>query len=115
MLSDRLVRYLFLIACLVNINKLFSQNQQVFQLNNEWQFYQADNAEKHKTSVPGIIFTDLFYNKITGDPFYGCNSENVRWVEDEDWIYENIFSADDSLLKRNHIELVFEGWILMQK
>ena len=90
----------YIINCQTNINTF---------LHYDWILRNSINSKIFPARVPGNIYTDLFQNKLIGNPFYGCNSENLKWIENEDWIYENTFTVDEVFLKNNHIELIFEG------
>jgi beta-mannosidase len=104
------MRFIFSILVLFcYIHGVFSQATDFAFLNVNWTFYNSNNSLKYPAQIPGSIFTDLLENKIIDDPFLGCNSENLRWVEDEEWVYETRFNAVDNLLKNEHIDLIFEG------
>lgn len=90
-------------------NLVWSQMFSDLSLDNNWYFHKENDQNIYPASVPGNIFTDLFDNKIIGDPFYGCNADNLRWVENETWIYENTFDIDNKFLGNDHIEMIFEG------
>jgi beta-mannosidase len=59
--------------------------------------------------VPGCVHTDLLRAKKIADPFYGTNEKDQQWIEHTDWEYRSSFVADDALLARERVELVFEG------
>lgn len=101
-------KFIFLLLSLLVFN-VKSQNKIQYPLISNWYFYNTKDTLKYKAKVPGNVFTDLFFNKVIDDPFYGCNSENIQWIEDEDWVYETFFNADHELLNNEHIYLIFEG------
>src|SRR5437867_5960279 len=59
--------------------------------------------------VPGTVHTDLLANRIIPDPFYRMNELDVRWVEDQQWLYRKAFVAGNSILEEERIYLVAEG------
>jgi beta-mannosidase len=74
-----------------------------------WKFRQAGSAEWRPATVPGCVHTDLLKNKMIGDPFYRDNEKNLQWIGKTDWEYETSFAVTSSLLKRENIEMVFDG------
>ena len=45
-------------------------------------------AQSFAASVPGEVRLDLLRaGRLQGDPFYGRNNDQSRWVEDRDWWY----------------------------
>lgn len=79
------------------------------EINQGWQFHQAEKPEWFPATVPGIVHTDLFDNKIIGDPFYRTNEKDLQWIDKIDWEYKTIINVDKDLLNRENIELVFKG------
>ncbi len=79
------------------------------QLELNWKFRQVGTSPWYPASVPGNVFTDLYKNKLIEDPFYSDNEKELQWVEKKSWEYRCDFNGDTSLLKRKHIEVVFEG------
>lgn len=83
-------------------------------LNYGWEFRQRLNdsvaqATWHPAQVPGVLHTDLLVNKLIPDPYFRSNEATLQWIENADWEYRNTFQATPDILKRDHIELVFEG------
>ena len=85
-----------------------SQNISV-ELSSEWRFRKAGDAEWMNAKVPGTVHTDLLLNKKIPDPFFGDNEKKLQWIDTCEWEYETWFNVNDSVLQRNHAELVFEG------
>jgi beta-mannosidase len=84
-------------------------------LNDNWEFRQRlDSPASTETAwqpaqVPGVVHTDLLRNKLIADPFYRSNESTLQWIENASWEYRSTFQATPDVLKRSHIELVFEG------
>ncbi len=60
-------------------------------------------------TVPGCVHTDLIANKVIEDPFYRDNEKRLQWIGKTNWIYQLSFDVSDETLKRQNIELVFNG------
>jgi beta-mannosidase len=78
-------------------------------LDGVWQFREAGKGEWRRASVPGSVHTDLLANRLVEDPFYRDNEQKLQWVGKTDWEYRTTFDAPAALLRRRHVELVFEG------
>ncbi len=78
-------------------------------LHSGWKFSQAGRVDWHPAIVPGCVHTDLLRNKMIDDPFFRDNEEKLQWIGKTDWEYETAFDATPELLKRENIELVFDG------
>ncbi len=79
------------------------------EINQGWQFRQVGETAWFPATVPGIVHTDLFNNKIIEDPFFRTNEKDLQWIDKADWEYKTIIKVDKKLLKRENIELVFKG------
>jgi beta-mannosidase len=84
-------------------------------LNPGWEFRQKTDSvartegKWYPAEVPGVVHTDLLRNKIIPDPFFRSNEAGLQWIENASWEYRSTFEATPEILKRNHIDLVFEG------
>lgn len=78
-------------------------------INAGWQFREAGKDAWHAATVPGCIHTDLLANKLIEDPFYRDNEQKQQWIGKTDWEYQTHFTVTPATLKREHLELVFEG------
>lgn len=77
---------------------------------NAWYFYYQ--GKSYKAHVPGCIHTDLRYNDLIVDPYYGTNEERIQWVSDTIWTYTT--TLDSKMLRRlgrqsDSVWLVFDG------
>ncbi|MDR1113353.1 MAG: hypothetical protein LBL18_06320, partial [Bacteroidales bacterium] len=71
-----------------------------------WHFnYQT---ESYAAQVPGSIYTDLLYNQLIKDPFFGCNEDSLQWVSQQEWVYSAVFDRND-IPQNIYNELVFNG------
>ncbi len=78
-------------------------------LHRGWKLLHPLRKQWIPAEVPSSVHTDLLRAKLIPDPFWGSNEEQLQWIEEEDWIYSATFTADASLLKREHVDLVAEG------
>lgn len=106
MIFSRIVSLLFL------FNVIFSWNgrsEEIIPLDKGWTFKNLKKTDWKPATVPGVIHLDLLKNGEIDDPYKGNNEITQRWIEFEDWEYKTNFTADSALLRKKHIELVFEG------
>ncbi len=62
-----------------------------------------------KATVPGSAQTDLLALKKLPDPYLADNEAKVQWVGLSDWQYRTEITVTAETLKRDHIEMVFDG------
>jgi beta-mannosidase len=80
-----------------------------YSLDQGWSFRQADKAEWRSAEVPGVVQTDLLRHGLIPDFMHGSNIDSVQWVELKDWEYRRALLVHDSLLRHEHLDLVFKG------
>ena len=81
-------------------------------LDRDWQFRQTPTAEAtpwHHATVPGDIHLDLLANSLIPEPFLRDNESRLQSLADSSWQYRTSIHADAALLRRPHIEIVFDG------
>jgi beta-mannosidase len=100
---------LFLFTALIISCQIPVQNSKIVELNKGWQFIHNENEKHYPASVPGSIHTDLLSNTLIDDPFFGCNENDLQWIEERDWHYFSYFNVKSDLLKFKNISIVFEG------
>lgn len=74
-----------------------------------WSFSAVDSVAWMPARVPGCVHTDLLAAGCIGDPFWRDNEFRQQWIDKRDWMYRTVFRADEELLNRRHVELLFEG------
>jgi len=103
---------IIIITTVLSLIMLFSCNQKStrkkIDLNSGWEFYFDKTDKWYPASVPGNIHTDLLANGLIEDPFYGTNSDSLKWISDMDWKYRTEFDIAPEFYSRN-LELVFDG------
>ena len=78
-------------------------------LDTGWQFREVGKDTWHPATVPGCVHTDLLNDKLIDDPFYRDNEQKLQWIGKTDWEYQTTFNVTPEILRRAHIDLVFEG------
>lgn len=78
-------------------------------ISDAWQFRKAGSTKWYAATVPGTVHTDLLNSKQIKDPFYRTNEKQQQWIDKEDWEYKTKFNADQGLLNKTNISLLFEG------
>lgn len=78
-------------------------------LNDGWSFAQVGKEQWYSAEVPGVVQTDLLRHGLIPDFYKGSNIDSVQWIEHEGWTYRRIITADDTLLRHGHLDLVFKG------
>ncbi|MES2127330.1 MAG: glycoside hydrolase family 2 protein [Pseudomonadota bacterium] len=62
-------------------------------------------ASWYAATVPGVVHTDLFANKLIPDPYVGAPEAGLQWIGLADWEYRTTFDAPQA----TRSDLVFEG------
>ena len=81
----------------------------VVELHDNWQFKKVSDSIWHSAAVPGNVHSDLLNNELIEHPFIGNNEEELQWISESDWEYRLSFKLDNKTLRKEHIELSFEG------
>lgn len=81
----------------------------VKNLHEGWKYRQARLTNWYPATVPGVVHTDLLQNKIIEDPFFRLNERGLQWIDKEDWVYETCFTLAADMMRKENMELVFEG------
>ena len=81
----------------------------VIPIKTAWQFREVGKEQWYPASVPGSVHTDLLANKLIDDPFYRDNEKKQQWIGKTDWEYQTTMVIPPEVMKRERVELVFEG------
>lgn len=103
-----LIRVFIFFAFVLLALSAISQNK-VIEIASPWQFKQIDKTEWYPAKVPGNVFIDLLGAGLIKDPYYADQVNESRWVEKKNWEYKTSFECDQSLLRNDHIDLIFDG------
>jgi beta-mannosidase len=95
--------------CISSCNTLEKDLPIFTEINKNWEFKAVESLDWKTASVPGNVFADLLAHAIIEKPFKKNNEEKVRWVSKKNWEYKTTFTLSDALLKKENIELIFEG------
>lgn len=91
---------------LVSCHRIIPELDGKFSIDFDWEFqYQG---KWYPAFVPSYIHTDLMFNSLIPDPFFGTNEDSVQWVGDSSWTYRFVFD-DINFDPKYHPEIVFEG------
>lgn len=91
------------------INKTIKRSIMKQEIRDKWMFRQEGSTNQYSAEVPGCAHTDLMKNGIIADPYYGINEQSLQWIGEKNWIYETTFNVSTDILKKDSVELVFEG------
>ena len=71
----------------------------------------VDNGTSpHPASVPGSVYVDLMAAGVIGDPYYGTNPDDYKWVgTNNTWTYNKTFTVSADMMKMRVIQLISEG------
>ena len=106
---------LFTVVLWTGIRPIVAAEPWSQKLDSAWEFRaihatgRADVEAWHAAQVPGVVHTDLLRNGLIPDPFAGDNEARLQWIGLTDWEYRTSFAVDASTLKRERVELVFDG------
>jgi beta-mannosidase len=78
-------------------------------LNDGWEMRRAGDTAWIPATVPGTVHTDLLEAGLIPDPFRGDAEGDLRWIEDEAWVYRTRFVMDPRIPPTDRAELLFEG------
>ncbi|HZD05508.1 MAG TPA: hypothetical protein VE173_11330, partial [Longimicrobiales bacterium] len=81
----------------------------VVDLVGAWHMRAASDTAWVPATVPGTVHTDLLAAGRIPDPLRGDHEAELRWIEEEDWIYRRDFEVDAGLLEEARVDLVLEG------
>lgn len=90
------------------VNIVFAQTT-IISLNSGWSFNQSGKPKIMPATVPGCVQSDLLVLNKIPNPYIGLNEDKVKWIEQEDWVYNKTFEVSSALLQNDKINLVFEG------
>ena len=74
----------------------------------DWNVSNATNTIP--ATVPGSIYVDLMNANIIGDPYYGSNPDDYKWVATNNtWTYTKQFTLSSDIMNMRVIQLISEG------
>ena len=104
------MRYgLLLLIMVIRMTELHALPTLRIPLDRGWSFSRGDQNQWRSARVPSVVQQDLIRHGLLPDPFYGCNEQQVQWVEDYDWCYKTSFDLTQEHLSYDAAELSMEG------
>jgi len=99
------------IAVLVNACSQTSSNDSsiTIDINQNWQFSEADKNNWKEAQVPGCVHSDLLKHGVIEDPFYRLNEHDMQWIDKKDWEYKTSFILNKETFSKDRIDLNFAG------
>ncbi|MCB9235679.1 MAG: glycoside hydrolase family 2 protein [Bacteroidia bacterium] len=87
---------------------------QIIPLSQNWTITHAPQNPAEKgplegVEVPGTVLQNLIQREIIPDPYEGQNERTFDWVYEGTWTWSKEFEVGEELLKKDRIEIVFEG------
>ena len=88
-----------------------TQNPNVIEqdLGQKWTLTGDTLAIDLSVSVPSVVQENLFDAGLIPHPYLGVVEEELLWISDHPWTYTTHFNVDPKFLKKDVVELVFEG------
>lgn len=68
-----------------------------------------DGYEPLSCQAPCTMYSVLYDHGKIPDPFYGLNERELQYLSEKDCSFRAVIPANDALLAREHLELVFKG------
>ena len=78
-------------------------------LDGPWRLRRHKDRRSIGAHVPGCVHLDLLRAGKIPDPFFRDQERAVKWIENEDWVYDRSFVVSPELLTRRRILLRCEG------
>ena len=99
---------LSLILLLVSCNK--TQNVVEQSLSQGWTLTgDTLGIENLSVSVPSVVQQNLYEAGLIPHPYLGVVEDELLWISDHPWTYTLNFDVNAQLLRKDVVELVFEG------
>jgi beta-mannosidase len=111
---SRIARFVVLTASLFSVIPMLAAPPTRLELDRNWEFRQmpataTGESAWHPAIVPGDVHLDLLANALIPEPFSRDNEAKLQWISEASWQYRTHVAGTQDLLRRQHLELVFEG------
>ena len=67
------------------------------------------NIKDLAVEVPSVVQQNLYDAGLIPHPYLGTIENDLLWISDHPWTYSTLFNVEKELLKKDVVELVFEG------
>jgi len=111
-----MIKAIFLLAVFMSLVLLLQACIQhdisyaIKELKDGWKFRRSETDTTWlPATVPGTVHQDLLALKQIPDPFVGKNENAVQWVDKANWEYQTRFNLNGEFLKKENIDLIFNG------
>ena len=82
----------------------------IYSLNGEqWLMRQAGQERWRQATVPGSVYADLMRDGTLPDPFYRENELEAFALLENDFVYQRVFEAEETMLQSRKVLLRCEG------
>lgn len=105
----RIISLFIVIGLFISCSSIKPSTDSQDDLNKDWVFQEKGSMEQYPASVPGSVHLDLLNNDLIPEPFYSDHENQLKWIEEKDWIYQSQFKVAEIDLKNDKIYLIFEG------
>ena len=78
-------------------------------LNEGWTLTGDTLSINMSVTVPSVVQQSLYESGQIPHPYLGTVENDLLWISDHPWNYTLHFDADENLLEKDNVELVFEG------
>lgn len=78
-------------------------------LSNNWTLTGDTLEISFPVTVPSVVQQNLYDAGRIPHPYLGAVENELLWISDHPWTYTTCFDVDKSLLKKEVVELVFDG------
>ena len=104
---NRIVFLLFAIAFFTGC--VHRQNIVEQSLNEGWNLNGDTLGINLPVMIPSVVQQNLYDAGLIPHPYLGAVEEDLLWISDHPWTYTTHFNVEKNLLKKDVVELVFEG------
>jgi beta-mannosidase len=101
-------KVLLCVALTVFYNCAIGQSR--YTLTEGWLFRKAHSNDAWlRATVPGTVIANLEAAGELANPFLGCSSDEIQWINNSEWEYKLTFDIPNYIEPNRGLDLVFEG------
>ena len=105
----KVLYYLFALMVLVSCQQAEKPNVIEQSLNQGWTLTGDTLDINMQVDVPSVVQQSLYENGLIPHPYLGTVENDLLWISDHPWDYTLHFDVNNELLKKQVVELEFEG------
>jgi hypothetical protein len=97
------ISFLLFVLLVLCVNFFAHCQNQVINLNSNWTIANKNRSVLvNSVELPATIHSVLINKKLISNPLTSFNaSDNYKWIDEEEWLFENIFWINESTSMRN--------------